>query len=726
MPVKTCLILCFAAMTLTCSLTAQSSDFEKNHKLVFPFAEPESQGISSEALDRLSNHVNSLVEHHEIIGGELLVIKNRQTIMQKSFGWKDREAQQRLMVNAIYCVRSMTKPFVGTAIQMLIDEGKLTLETPVHKLLPVFSDPEKKKITINHLMTHTSGLPFSTITRSLNEYADLGDVVDEAATSKLEFEPGKRFHYSDANSDTLGKIVSDITKIPVETFIQQRILDPLGMTDTVTLLGDNADIKARIPAAYSGGTGAWIKHWEPSDSPIFPIFLTSQSLYSTTQDYAKFLAWWMDSGEMNGKYLLTPEAIKRALTPNQQLEDDPIQNKAIKTSYGQQWLIQTKNGKHDQMLPYRFGHDGSDGTYAWAWPGQDLIVLFFTQSRGSLSGIGVEQAVQTLLIEQRLNAQSQSPDDLDSKSLQELTGIYWDNNVEHAYYVITAQDNRLELDRPGGMHVVFKPSNQAGRFITEASPKTWIEFDYSEDGTVIAMRSYFGKSIDTHPRHQPKNSLPTVNQVIKQLRKAHRMDTLSNVSAVRLSGTIEFKDRKIKGSMSNLFDPKRSRTELTMGSIQQTVMIDNGRAWSESTTTGTDELNGRLKQQSVLEQYTVLLGDWNQHYHQIEVLKRIEVHGKQLIMLRVVPDLGAGSTMFVDEKTGLLFRKDNLVLLPGVGTVGVQTLFEDYRQVGDMKIPFHIKSLYSNRLIGRIFTQINKAEIQVETSQDSFVPDSAR
>ena len=251
---------------------------------------PQTDGIPAKALDLLADRVQALVDNEEIVGGELVVIKNRRTVFRKAFGWKAREAEQPLEVDSIYCVRSMTKPFVGTAIQMLIDEERLRLDTPVHEILPFFAGPETGKITVEHLLTHTGGFPFTTISKPLSEYTELADVAAEAATTELGFEPGTRFEYSDAGSDTLGAIVAKITGAPVEQFIQQRILDPLGMKDTVVLLGDDDEVLARIPSAYSGGTGSWSKHWEPSDPPIFPLFLTSQSLYSTTTDYARFLS----------------------------------------------------------------------------------------------------------------------------------------------------------------------------------------------------------------------------------------------------------------------------------------------------------------------------------------------------------------------------------------------------------------------------------------------------
>ena len=83
----------------------------------FPAANPQDSGIPAKALELLSERVQSLVDNEEIVGGELVVIKNRRTVFREAFGWKDRESEQKLEVNSVYCVRSMTKPFVGTAIQ---------------------------------------------------------------------------------------------------------------------------------------------------------------------------------------------------------------------------------------------------------------------------------------------------------------------------------------------------------------------------------------------------------------------------------------------------------------------------------------------------------------------------------------------------------------------------------------------------------------------------------
>lgn len=682
--------------------------------------------IPPRALRLLAEHVQGLVDDEEIVGGELLVIKDRSTVYREAFGWKDREAKQPLEVDAIYCVRSMTKPLVGTAIQMLIDEGKLSLDTPVYEILPFFAGEQTGKITVKHLLTHTAGFPFTTIGNPLATYADLAAVAAEAATVELGFEPGSQFEYSDAGSDTLGAIVAKLTGAPVEQFIQQRILDPLEMQDTVVLLGavDDAEkVLARIPSAYSGGTGTWSKHWKPSDPPMFPLFLGSQSLYSTTTDYARFLTLWMDGGELGDRRLFSAEAVERGLSPDRKLDIYPGTFEGLDVYYGQHWMVYAKTA--DSGTPQRvlFGHGGSDGTHAWAWPELDLIVLFFTQSRGTLAGAGMEGLLQKLLVDRDLDDPSLKPDPEAAARLEQVAGLYWDEDVAEAYYVIIPQGNRLRLERPGRMNLVFKSSRSSDtpdRYVHEANPEVWIEFVRSEDDAISAMKTFFGSRVETDPRHESQDGLPSVDEVIAAVKQAHRTDRLSDLGAIRLSGKLKLESRQVEGPFTATLDATRERSEVKLGASEQVSLIDADGAWTYSTGSDVAELEGTRLEQALLERLTARFGDWRDTHESVQVLKRIQLDDKPVLMVRVVPRESPGSTMFVDEASGRLIRIDGLVQLPGLGIVGVTSVYEDFRDVGGMQIPFLSVSSFRSAMIGKIVTVLEKAEVGVEVTGKTF------
>ncbi len=686
----------------------------------FPKADPESVGIPSRALELLASHVQSLVKGEDIVGAELAVIKNRRSVLHRAFGWKDREAGQPLEVGSIYCVRSMTKPLVGTAIQMLIDDGRLRLDTPVRQILPFFDGARTSTVTVEHLLTHTGGFPFTTMARPLSEYADLDAVAAEAAAVEPEFEPGEGFLYSDAGSDILGAIVARITGAPVEQFIQRRILDPLGMRDTLTLLKDGHESLARIPSAYSGGTGSWSRHWKPSDPPIFPLFLTSQSLYSTTTDYARFLTLWMDGGRAGEQRLLSPEAVRRALQPGQRINASVQGFAGLDRYYGQQWVVFAKPDVEAKPQRVLFGHDGSDGTHAWAWPELDLMVLFFTQSRGTTAGIALEGLLQRWLVEQALDDHSPLSRAPSPQELEPLTGIYWDEMVDHAYYVVSALRSRLVVDRPGRVRLIFKPGESPGRYVHDTGSQVRIDFIRSQDGAATALRTSFGGQVRTNPRHRPQQGLPSVASVIASVKRAHRIDLLSQLGPVRLSGAVKLETRRMQGRLATLFDASRQRTEIRIGAAEEVVATAGGRAWTSSTSHGVTALDGQRLEQALLDRFSVRFGDWSEHYQAVEVLKRVRLGNDVVLLVRAVPLNAPGWTMFVHEESGLVVHVEGLTLVPGIGVVGLRTRYGDFREVGGMRLPFRIVDSYASSLLGRVVTTWEKAETRVEIPQAAF------
>ncbi|MBZ0111581.1 MAG: beta-lactamase family protein [Thermoanaerobaculia bacterium] len=720
-------LIAFLPMTSGATSTQESPRPPLAVAGAFPPAAPESVGLPTALLDRLSEQVQKLVDDEDIVGGELLVIKDRRTVLRRAFGWQDREAEIPMAVGATYCVRSMTKPLVGTAIQMLIDEGRLRRETPIHEILPAFDKPGQREITVEHLLTHTSGLPLSVINQPLVDYPGLAGVAAAAADVELGFEPGTRFQYSDAGSDVLGAIVTAVTGTPVATFIQQRILAPLGMRETLTLLPTDPAQRPRIPSAYSGGTGSWQRYWQGNDPRIFPFFLTSQSLYSTTTDYARFLALWLDGGHVGSRQLLTASAVERALTPTRRLEDYPRNFRDLNAYYAEQWMVFADPDESEEPRRVVFGHGGSDGTHAWVWPAEDLMVLFFTQSRGTLAGLSLEGSLQSLLVDRRLDSPSPKPVVSEVTPREEAvrdatTGLYWDETNETAYYVVTEVGERLRVERPGRMSLVLSPGEVPGRFVYPGSPKVWAEFVRNDDGDATAMRYAFGGKVEVGPRFVEPEGLPSAKEVVSAVRDAHHMDRLPAAGVVRLSGSVRLVDHGLTGDLTLLFDDTRARARMDLGSAQEISVVDADRAWSYSTVTGTDQLQGWRLEQARLDRYSVIFGNWLEHYESVDVLGRIEHDDATLLLVRAVPHGVPGATFFVEEASGRVRRMDTLVQVPGMGIVGVESTFDDYRDVDGLLLPFRTRAEFSTPQIGRINTRLKRSEVGVEVPADAFAP----
>jgi len=336
----------------------------------FPCSTAEDEGLDPFVLESFMSDAGWWVEQGRIAGAELLVIRNGHIVWHRAVGWSDRERGTTLERNSIYRIRSMTKPFTGAAILMLAEEGRLELDDRVSSYLPSFDNDRSRDITIREALTHGSGFEQSEFPAGYWESPDLRSAVDLIGERGPPYPPGETFRYSDHNSATLGAIVAQVTGAPVEDFIQARILEPLGLRDTHTYFAPDSLWAPRVNATYgTPSDGRLVRYWDPTMEQKTPWFRASGGMYSTVYDYARWLAVWMNLGAFEGDRLLEEATVREALEAG------------YSPAYGMHWQLFSGSGD-PSGLP-RFGHTGSDGTIALAFPDRDAMVLYFTQSRGA-------------------------------------------------------------------------------------------------------------------------------------------------------------------------------------------------------------------------------------------------------------------------------------------------------------------------------------------------------
>ena len=455
---------------------------------LFPPATPDSQGVSSAALERLDLLLQTQVNQGSLIGLEFLVIKNRRTVHHTAMGWLDREDQRPMEKNTIFNIRSMTKPLTGAAAQVLIDEGTLHLDDPAANFLPGFDHGQAREITVEHLITHRSGLPLS-LYQELDTYPDLLSLADAVGEAGPDFEPGSRFRYSDAGSEALGAIVEVASEQPLETFLYERLLQPMGMTDTFRTIPIEDPRWERMATIYFITPEGWIPIWKPAGEPFYPFSWGSQSLHGTPMDYAKFLAMWMDGGRSGGREILSPEAIQRSLTPVSPMLDlfatgpMPTGFPNAHTHYGQMSILYAFEENVDEAQPFCIGHSGSDGTFAWAWPDEDLMVLLFTQSRGSGSIVSFETFLHRELVRPGQAVTAPEPH-------APYVGSYRASflNPPLDEFVILVQNGLLSLSAPDTGVLDFQGPDSQGTWNLRVDPGTRISFLEDTAGNVAWLR----------------------------------------------------------------------------------------------------------------------------------------------------------------------------------------------------------------------------------------------
>ena len=368
----------------------------------FPESRAEDVAMSSEKLRHVVERVEEWVMTDEIVGAVMLVIRHGYVVLEESVGWSDREKEISMKVDHIFRMRSMTKPFVGTAILMLLEEGRLQLQDKVSRFLPSFDNSKSSEITIYQLLTHTSGITGSIYdTLEGTKYTSLREAVDEVGKMGPSFPPGTDYYYSDPGSSTLGALIEEVSGLAAEDFIQKRILDPLGMKDSFTNLHPDDPRRSRVASTYRKEGDKWTKYWDNNQPQLLPFFRASGGLYSTALDYAKFMAMMLQKGRLGQRQLLSPLTIQLAIRPHSEYVYDTASLRQRSSFYGLHWSVVADKYRSIPNLksPGSFGHGGSDGTLAWADPEQDLILVYLTQSRGGQTGGRFRSLVYAAIVE---------------------------------------------------------------------------------------------------------------------------------------------------------------------------------------------------------------------------------------------------------------------------------------------------------------------------------------
>ena len=205
---KTAVIRIFAAVTLAACFAAQSA-----------------------AAKDLANVLQPCVDKHEIAGAVTLVADKDKVLALDAVGYSDLAAKTPMRADNIFWIASMTKPITATAILMLQQDGKLSVDDPVAKYVPELAHlktagGKPAKITLRHLLTHTSGMGEATSQESRTART-LADLIPHFADKPLQFEPGSRWQYCQSGINTLGRIVEIVSGESFPDFLQKRLFDPL-------------------------------------------------------------------------------------------------------------------------------------------------------------------------------------------------------------------------------------------------------------------------------------------------------------------------------------------------------------------------------------------------------------------------------------------------------------------------------------------------------------------
>jgi CubicO group peptidase (beta-lactamase class C family) len=382
---------------------------------------PEDVGLSSERLARLDRrYQESWIDAGRLTGVLTLVHRRGQTVHFSALGQADRERGRPMKGDDIFRIYSMTKPITSIAFMMLVEQGKVMLDDPVHRLIPEWKDlgvyagglegrfltrRTARAMQMVDLLRHTSGLTYGLQQRTnvdavyrARDYgvpggkATLEGMISGLAELPLEFSPGDAWNYS-VSTDVLGYLVGKISGVPFERFVQEQILDPLGMDET----GFHVPTAhaARLAACYSAGPDGKARlSDDPEQSPYLkpPGFVSGGGgLVSTAADYLKFARMLLNGGELNGHRLVSPKTLA-LMTTNSLPGGRDLGSMSVSlfseatyqgVGFGLGFAMTLDPSR--TLLPESAGNfywGGAAGTYFWVDPVEELICIFMTQLLG--------------------------------------------------------------------------------------------------------------------------------------------------------------------------------------------------------------------------------------------------------------------------------------------------------------------------------------------------------
>jgi len=359
-----------------------------------PMAAPEDVGVSAERLQEIAPTLQGYVDKGQLPGFLTVIARKGKIAHFETIGMRDVENKKPVEPDTIFRIYSMSKPITSVAVMILYDEGRLQLDDPVEMYIPAFKDMKvynkeqtethaaKNKMTVKHLLTHTSGLTYGWGDKPIDKLygelkifkrgSGLAEMAEKLGDIPLVFEPGERWNYG-VSTDVLGYLVEVVSDMPFEEFLQTKIFKPLGMVDTAFSV---PQVKVERFAALYRPTeegGLRLARNAPlanDDVSFFPS--GGGGLVSTAADYLRFCQMLLNGGELDGVRILKSDTVELMRYPHHQYGKDG--------AFGLGFHVVTrKDDDKNKRSTGAYSWGGAAATTFWIDPEKELIGILMTQ-----------------------------------------------------------------------------------------------------------------------------------------------------------------------------------------------------------------------------------------------------------------------------------------------------------------------------------------------------------
>lgn len=396
-------ILLIATIIFSCADRSGS----KNQTPILQSADPMEYGLDEEEMEQIEAHIQWAIDSAYISGAVAVIARVDKIIYQKAFGFSNRDKSEKMDLNNIFRLASMTKPITSTAVMQLIEQDKLSADDPLSKFIPEFAEvqvldtfneedstfttvPLKRQIKVHHLLTHTSGIPyaaFNPVAAAIYPQYDFVEAwtkeprtletnIPKQALAPLMHQPGEAYTYG-TNIDILGYIVEQVSGMPLNEYFEVNIFQPLGMDDTQFYLSDDkadrlVDVWLTPNIVEENLPDLFVTDYAVAGAKTY--FSGGAGLVGTASDYLKFASAILNKGKLGETRILNAATVDMMLK-NQidtlRLAED------IGFGYGGEVRL-TENA--DGVNAGQWGWNGYWQTYFRIDPQNDMVMILLTNA----------------------------------------------------------------------------------------------------------------------------------------------------------------------------------------------------------------------------------------------------------------------------------------------------------------------------------------------------------
>jgi CubicO group peptidase (beta-lactamase class C family) len=346
----------------------------------------------------------------EIPGVVAMAANSNEVIYQGVYGKRDLSKDDAMTDDSVFWIASMTKAITAAGAMQLVEQGKLSLEAPIGKVLPDLAAPQvlegfdakgepklrpaKNPITLRHLMTHTAGFCYNLWNGDMVQYLEktglpaITTCKNDALKTPIMSDPGTRWEYG-TNIDFVGKAVEAVSGKPLDAYLRDHLFTPLGMTDTGFKIGESQ--RKRLVGMHARGPDRSLAPipFELEQDPEF--HMGGGGLYGTAGDYIKFTQMILNKGRGNGNQVLKPETVTmmgqnhigdlnmtKIISALPELTNDVDLYPDMVKKWGLSFLINTAKTPEGRS-PGSLAWAGLANTYFWIDPSRDVSGVILMQ-----------------------------------------------------------------------------------------------------------------------------------------------------------------------------------------------------------------------------------------------------------------------------------------------------------------------------------------------------------